>query len=52
MDTYRCSICDYLYDPEAGDPGNGIDPGTPFDALPDTWICPICGAEKSLFEKV
>ncbi len=51
MDTYRCSICDYLYDPEAGDPANGVAPGTPFDSLPDSWVCPVCGAEKSLFEK-
>jgi len=51
MDSYRCTICNYLYDPELGDPSNGIDPGTPFEALPDTWVCPVCGAEKSLFEK-
>jgi rubredoxin len=51
MDTYRCSICDYIYDPAAGDPANGIAVGTAFDALPDNWVCPICGAVKDLFEK-
>jgi rubredoxin len=52
MDKYRCTICDYLYDPEAGDTPNGVAPGTAFADLPDTWVCPICGAEKSMFEKV
>jgi rubredoxin len=51
MDKYRCTICDYIYDPELGDPGNGVNPGTSFDALPDDWVCPVCGAEKSFFEK-
>jgi rubredoxin len=51
MDSYRCSICDYLYDPEVGDPANGVDPGTSFDDLPENWVCPVCGAEKSFFEK-
>lgn len=51
MDSYRCTICNYLYEPEAGDPPNGINPGTPFEELPDSWVCPICGAEKSFFEK-
>jgi len=52
MDSYRCTICDYLYDPEIGDTPNGVAPGTAFVDLPDTWVCPICGAEKSMFEKV
>ncbi|MDD2321868.1 MAG: rubredoxin [Geobacteraceae bacterium] len=51
MDSYRCSICDYLYDPEVGDPANGVDPGTSFDDLPENWVCPVCGAEQSFFEK-
>jgi rubredoxin len=52
MDSYRCSICDYVYDPVVGDPPNGVDPGTSFDDLPDDWVCPVCGAEKSFFEKM
>jgi len=51
MDKYRCTICDYLYDPEVGDPDNGVNPGTPFEALPDGWVCPVCGADKGMFEK-
>lgn len=52
MTKYRCVICDYIYDPEEGDPGNGIDPGTAFEDLPDDWVCPLCGADKSNFEPV
>jgi len=52
MDKYRCSVCGYLYDPEKGDPEGGIPPGTPFEALPEGWVCPVCGADKSLFRKV
>jgi len=51
MDKYVCSVCGYVYDPEDGDPDNGIEPGTSFEDLPDDWTCPVCGAEKELFEK-
>jgi len=51
MQKYKCTVCDYVYDPEKGDPDSGIKPGTPFEELPDTWVCPICGADKSAFEK-
>jgi rubredoxin len=50
MTKYRCVICDYIYDPAAGDPGNGIAPGTAFEDLPADWACPLCGADKSNFE--
>ncbi len=26
MEKYRCTVCEYIYDPESGDPENGIDP--------------------------
>ncbi|HYA15038.1 MAG TPA: flavin reductase [Syntrophales bacterium] len=48
---YICSVCGYVYDPEKGDPDNGIKPGTRFEDLPADWMCPICGADKSKFEK-
>ena len=51
MDKYTCSVCGYVYDPEKGDPDNGVAPKTAFDDLPDGWVCPVCGADKSLFEK-
>jgi len=51
MDKYECTVCGYVYDPKDGDPDNGIDPGTSFEALPDDWTCPVCGAGKDQFEK-
>ncbi|HBA71704.1 MAG: Rubredoxin [Geobacteraceae bacterium GWC2_55_20] len=51
MERWICTICQYVYDPEAGDPDRGIAPGTPFDSLPDDWTCPLCGAGKDVFEK-
>ncbi len=52
MAKYKCTVCGYVYDPENGDPDGGIKPGTPFEDLPDDWVCPVCGAAKSEFEKV
>jgi len=51
MDKYVCSLCGFVYDPAEGDPDNGIEPGTPFENLPEDWVCPICGAGKEAFEK-
>lgn len=50
MTKYRCTICDYIYDPAVGDPANGVAPGTAFEDLPADWVCPLCGADKSNFE--
>ena len=52
MEKWKCTVCGYIYEPELGDPDGGIAPGTPFEQLPDTWVCPVCGASKDLFEKV
>ena len=52
MDRYRCIVCGYIYDPAKGDSEGGIPPGTSFANLPDTWVCPECGVDKSQFEKV
>ncbi len=52
MDKWRCVICNYEYDPAIGDPENGVAPGTAFEDLPDDWVCPECGADKSMFEKL
>ncbi|MFC2032334.1 rubredoxin [Chloroflexota bacterium] len=51
MAKYKCSVCGYIYDPEKGGPDGGIKPGTPFEEIPDDWVCPVCGAAKSEFEK-
>jgi len=52
MEKWQCSVCGYIYDPEQGDPDNGINPGTRFEDLPEDWVCPVCGASKDDFEKV
>lgn len=44
-----CKVCSMIYDPTVGDPDSGIAAGTPFDAIPDDWTCPICGASKKSF---
>ena len=46
---YVCDICGYVYDPEIGDPDNGIEAGTAFEALPEDWVCPLCGVGKDDF---
>ena len=52
MDKYECTVCGYIYDPELGDPDSDIPPGTPFEDLPDDWVCPVCGADKDEFERI
>jgi flavin reductase (DIM6/NTAB) family NADH-FMN oxidoreductase RutF/rubredoxin len=52
MAKYKCSVCGYIYDPKVGDPDGGIAPGTPFEDIPDNWVCPVCGAAKSDFERI
>ncbi|MFC2101000.1 rubredoxin, partial [Bacteroidota bacterium] len=52
LKKYQCQVCDYVYDPEVGDEKNGIKPGTPFEELPEDWVCPVCGATKDLFEVI
>lgn len=49
---YECLVCGYIYDPEKGDPDSDIPPGTPFEDLPDDWMCPDCGAGKEDFEPI
>jgi flavin reductase (DIM6/NTAB) family NADH-FMN oxidoreductase RutF/rubredoxin len=49
---YKCHVCSYTYDPAVGDPDGGIKAGTPFEAIPDNWTCPVCGADKSQFTKI
>lgn len=50
--TYVCDGCGYEYDPEVGDEEGGIGIGTTFEALPEEWICPVCGEEKTAFVEV
>ena len=50
-DSYVCMECKYIYNPKYGNEKAGIKPGTTFDELPDTWVCPVCGESKDIFEK-
>lgn len=52
LDTRKwiCLVCDYIYDEAKGIPEEGIAPGTPLAAIPDTWACPDCGVTKADFE--
>ena len=52
MVKYECVICGYVYDPALGDADGGIAPGTAFKDIPDSWVCPVCGASKSDFRKL
>ncbi|MCX5936859.1 MAG: rubredoxin [Cyanobium sp. LacPavin_0920_WC12_MAG_62_9] len=44
-----CKVCSMIYDPTKGDPDSGIAAGTPFESLPESWICPICQTRKANF---
>ena len=50
MKKYVCTVCDWVYDPDKGDPDSGILPGTPFEEIPYDWVCPLCGVGKDDFE--
>ena len=52
MAKWRCIPCGYIYDEDKGDPEHGIKPGTKFEKIPGTWVCPICGVGKDMFEKI
>jgi rubredoxin len=47
---YICIVCGWVYDPAEGDPDGGVAAGTTFEDIPETWVCPVCGAPKSEFE--
>lgn len=51
MDKYICEVCGYQYDPEKGDPANGVAPGTKWEDVPADWVCPDCGVGKDSFKK-
>ncbi len=51
MKKYACDVCGWVYDEALGDPDNGIAPGTAFDALPESFVCPLCGVGKDQFSE-
>ena len=52
MERWECQVCGYIYDPAKGDQDGGIPPGTSFEDLPENWVCPVCGAQKSMFTRM
>ncbi|MDF2908007.1 MAG: rubredoxin [Herbinix sp.] len=52
MKKYICIPCGYIYDPQKGDPDEDIEPGTPFEELPEDWVCPVCGKDKDRFAEL
>ena len=52
MSKWQCLACSYIYDPAVGDPDNGVPPGTPFESVPEDWVCPVCGVAKDMFEEI
>lgn len=49
---YQCTACAYIYDEALGDPAEGLAPGTRFEDIPDDWVCPDCGVDKTYFELI
>lgn len=49
---YICLLCGWIYDEELGWPEDGIEPGTQWEDIPLTWVCPECGASKQDFEMI
>lgn len=52
MRSWKCTVCQYVYDPATGDMDHGIAAGTAFENLPEDWVCPVCGVGKDLFEEL
>ncbi len=52
LQKYVCDVCEWVYDPEIGDPDAGVEPGTAFEDIPDDWVCPVCGVGKDKFSPV
>jgi len=52
MLKHVCDPCGYVYDPALGDPAGGIKPGTAFEDIPASWVCPLCGVGKDQFYSV
>ena len=49
MKKYVCNVCGWIYDPAEGVTDDNIEPGTAFEFLPDSFVCPVCEAPKSEF---
>ena len=52
MEKWLCTPCGYVYNEAEGDVDSGIAPGTKFEDIPESWVCPVCGLSKDQFEKM
>lgn len=52
MKKWECQTCGYIYDPDEGDPDNGVEAETSLENLPEEWVCPECGVTKDEFEMI
>ena len=50
--TWQCVLCAFVYDEAAGLPDEGIQPGTRWADVPETFGCPDCSATKADFEMI
>ena len=51
-EQWHCPLCGFVYDEAEGLELDGIEPGTPFNAIAPDWTCPNCDAAKAEFEKI
>lgn len=47
---YICTVCGHVYNPQKGDPDHGVVPGTAWEDIPESWVCPVCGSKKDRFK--
>lgn len=52
MRKYVCDVCGWVYDERAGAPELGIAPGTRFEDLPASFLCPLCGVGTDSFSEM
>ncbi len=50
--SFMCQLCGLIYHESEGWPEEGIPAGTAWEDVPDTWLCPECGASKADFDMV
>ena len=48
---FVCTVCGWIYDEAAGYPEEGINPGTPWNEVPEDFVCPLCSVGKDMFEE-
>ncbi len=51
MKKWQCDVCGFIYDPKKCDMML-IPLGTPFEDLPDDWVCPSCSSSKGAFRLI